>query len=125
MPNIELAKAYVTIVPSMEGSQRVITEELTGAGEAAGERAGSAAGSGFSRALGVAASVGTAAISAAATGIGVLVGQSTEAYSQYEQLTGGIETLYGEASAAALILFAIIFVVTMINLYVSKKKTHY
>lgn len=33
--------------------------------------------------------------------------------------------LYGRASAAALILFGIIFVVTMINLYVSKKKTHY
>ena len=32
---------------------------------------------------------------------------------------------HGRASAAALILFAIIFVVTMINLYVSKKKTHY
>ncbi len=32
---------------------------------------------------------------------------------------------YGEASAAALILFGIIFVVTMVNLYVSKKKTHY
>ena len=31
----------------------------------------------------------------------------------------------GTASAAALILFAIILVVTMINLYVSKKKTHY
>ena len=31
----------------------------------------------------------------------------------------------GTASAAALILFAIIFVVTMINLSVSKKKTHY
>ena len=31
----------------------------------------------------------------------------------------------GRASAAALILFAIIFVVTMINLYVSKKNTHY
>ena len=31
----------------------------------------------------------------------------------------------GTASAAALILFAIIFVVTMINLYVSNKKTHY
>ncbi|MBE6610014.1 MAG: sugar ABC transporter permease, partial [Ruminococcaceae bacterium] len=31
----------------------------------------------------------------------------------------------GRASAAALILFAIIFAVTMINLYVSKKKTHY
>lgn len=31
----------------------------------------------------------------------------------------------GTASAAAIILFAIIFVVTMINLYVSKKRTHY
>ena len=31
----------------------------------------------------------------------------------------------GRASAAALILFAIIFVVTMVNMYVSKKKTHY
>ncbi|MBP3592599.1 MAG: sugar ABC transporter permease [Clostridia bacterium] len=31
----------------------------------------------------------------------------------------------GTASAAALILFVIILVVTMINLYVSKKKTHY
>ena len=31
----------------------------------------------------------------------------------------------GRASAAALILFAIIFVVTMINLSVSKKKTHF
>jgi multiple sugar transport system permease protein len=31
----------------------------------------------------------------------------------------------GMASAAALILFGIIFVVTMINLYVSNKKTHY
>ena len=31
----------------------------------------------------------------------------------------------GRASAAAIILFGIIFVVTMINLYVSKKKTHF
>ncbi len=31
----------------------------------------------------------------------------------------------GRASAAAIILFGIIFVVTMINLYFSKKKTHY
>ena len=31
----------------------------------------------------------------------------------------------GRASAAALILFGIIFLVTMVNLYVSKKKTHY
>ena len=40
----------------------------------------------------------------------------------YSQLGSDHE---GDASAAALILFAIIFVITMINLYVSKKKTHY
>lgn len=35
------------------------------------------------------------------------------------------ENNQGRASAAALILFAIILVVTMINMYVSKKKVHY
>ncbi len=40
----------------------------------------------------------------------------------YDSLGGN---LHGLASAAALILFAIIFVVTMINMYVSKKKVHY
>ena len=36
-----------------------------------------------------------------------------------------LATQQGRASAAALILFGIIFIVTMINLGVSKKKTHY
>ncbi|MBE6933479.1 MAG: sugar ABC transporter permease [Ruminococcaceae bacterium] len=36
-----------------------------------------------------------------------------------------LSTQEGNASAAALILFGIIFVVTMVNLYVSKKKTYY
>ena len=36
-----------------------------------------------------------------------------------------LSTQQGRASAAALILFGIIFIVTMINLYVSKKNTHY
>ena len=36
-----------------------------------------------------------------------------------------IDERQGQASAAALILFGIIFIVTMVNLYVSKKKTHF
>lgn len=40
----------------------------------------------------------------------------------YDQLANDY---YGRASAAALILFAIIFAITMVNLYVSKKKVHY
>ncbi len=43
----------------------------------------------------------------------------------YDKINGNWSSEYGVASAAALILFGIIFVVTMINLYVSKKKTHY
>lgn len=39
----------------------------------------------------------------------------------YESVKSG----QGQASAAALILFAIIFAVTLVNLYVSKKKVHY
>ena len=36
-----------------------------------------------------------------------------------------IESNQGKAAAGALILFAIIFAVTLVNLYVSKKKVHY
>ena len=42
----------------------------------------------------------------------------------YENIAGNSSN-QGRASAAALILFAIIFAVTMINMYVSKKKVHY
>lgn len=43
--NIELAKAYVTIVPSMQGAQQTISQELGAAAEPAGEEAGEAIGS--------------------------------------------------------------------------------
>ena len=42
----------------------------------------------------------------------------------YENIQGNASN-QGRASAAALILFAIIFAVTMVNMYVSKKKVHY
>ena len=99
MANVELARAYVTIVPSMEGARGAITEELTGAADDAGSAAGSRAGSAFSGALGVAARAGAAAVTAVATGVGAITTQAVNAYSEFEQLSGGIEVLYGEASA--------------------------
>lgn len=95
----EVARAYVLIVPSMEGARGAISDELNGAGEEAGRSAGTRAGSAFSGALGTAARVGAAAVSAVATGVGAITTQAVTAYSEYEQLTGGIETLYGDASA--------------------------
>lgn len=95
----EVARAWVTIVPSMEGSRQIITEELGGAADEAGGVAGSRAGAAFSGALGMAARAGAVAVSAAATGIAAITTQAVNSYSDYEQLTGGIETLYGDASA--------------------------
>ena len=43
--NIELARAFVTIVPSMQGAQQTISQELGAAAEPAGEEAGQAIGS--------------------------------------------------------------------------------
>ena len=48
----EVARAYVLIVPSMEGARDAISEELTGASEEAGSSAGSQAGSSFGTSFG-------------------------------------------------------------------------
>ena len=45
--HIEVAKAYVTIVPSLEGSQGTITKELTGVTTEAGDKAGKESGTKF------------------------------------------------------------------------------
>lgn len=48
---IEVAKAYVTIVPSMQGSQSTITSELTGITTPASEQAGEESGKKFGESL--------------------------------------------------------------------------
>lgn len=48
--------------------------------------------------LATAAKIGAAAIGAAATGIGALVKNSVDAYANYEQLVGGVETLFKQSA---------------------------
>ena len=48
------------------------------------------------------AKVSTAALGAAAAGVGALVKQSVSAYAEYEQLVGGIETLFGQSAKKVL-----------------------
>lgn len=48
--------------------------------------------------LSTAAKVGAAALGAAATGIAALTKSSIDQYAEYEQLVGGVETLFGQAS---------------------------
>ena len=47
----EVARGYVTIIPSMEGSQREITEELTGSTDAAAKVAGAKGGKSLAKSL--------------------------------------------------------------------------
>lgn len=66
---IEIAKATVTIVPNMAGSQSEITSQLTGvmkeASEAAGSEGGSAFGTNFAGAIKASAAIISAALTAA------------------------------------------------------------
>ena len=48
--------------------------------------------------LSTAAKVGAAALGAAATGVAALTKSSLEQYAEYEQLVGGVDTLFKEAS---------------------------
>lgn len=59
---VEIARATITIVPNMQGSQKTITNELTGAADTAGEKAGAAAG--VKMAKGIGKAVAGAAVAA-------------------------------------------------------------
>lgn len=77
--HIEVARAFVTIVPSMEGSQATITKELTGVTNEASEKAGEEGGSKFGEKFAGAIKGATAAIGAAmaaATGAAIATGKA-------------------------------------------------
>lgn len=58
--------------------------------------------SGVGKGLATVAKVGATAIAAAATGVAALTRMGVEGYAQYEQLTGGVETLFGNSSDAVM-----------------------
>lgn len=63
----------------------------------AGEK-GNKLGEKLKNGLGTVAKVGAAAVGAAASAVGVIMKQSTEQYAEYEQLVGGVETLFGDSA---------------------------
>lgn len=72
--NIEIGKAFITVVPSLEGSQATITKELTGvtneAADKAGEESGGKFGEKFAGALkGAGAAIGAAMATAAGAAV--------------------------------------------------------
>lgn len=73
----EVARAYVTIIPSMEGAQQSITEQLSGAASAASDETGKKSGGIFSSSFAKGIAGGAAAITAAASAtIGTVVNEA-------------------------------------------------
>lgn len=102
--SVEICRAYVTIVPSLQGAQKTISTELDAetkdVGEASGKKIGSGMSSGIGSALkaGATAVVGaiTAIASAALAGVVALTKEAITSYADYEQLAGGVEKIFDE-----------------------------
>lgn len=97
----QLGKAYVQIVPSMQGLASELRRAFGGSmpdghrfGSSLGGKVVSGFGSTIKKGFALAAKAGIATISAASAGIGAIVKSSASAYADYEQNIGGVETLF-------------------------------
>lgn len=97
----QLGKAYVQIVPSMQGLaselRRAFGDSMPDGhkfGSSLGGKVVSGFGNTIKKGFALAAKAGIATISAASAGIGAIVKSSASAYADYEQNIGGVETLF-------------------------------
>ena len=92
MAMTEVAKATVTIIPNMKGSQEKISKDLG----AIGDKSGNDAGNNFVKTL-----LGKVKQAGIGIAIGKFIGDSLAAGADLQQSFGGLDTLYGDAANAA------------------------
>lgn len=90
---MELFKIFGTVAINSDSAKGDL-DKITGHAENASSKIGSALG----KVGGVVAKAGAVAVGAAATATAALVKSSISAYAEYEQLVGGVETLFGDSS---------------------------
>lgn len=90
-----IGSAYVQILPSMEGIKGRLTSAFSGEGESAGNSFGKSFSSKAGAFLSGAAKTMAAGITAGAGAVAALTKSAVESYAEYEQLVGGVETLFG------------------------------
>lgn len=109
----DVGSAYVTLMPSMRGFANDIKAQFGQAGNEGGKSFGSGLTTGILGGSGAAksalSSIGGAAVAAgklAVAGLGAVTGAVTavggaalNAYADYEQLSGGVETLFGSSAS--------------------------
>lgn len=91
----DLATAYVQIIPTTKGIKGQLTEALDGEAESAGKSAGGKVLDGLKGGLKTTAKVIGAAAVAGTGAIVALTKSAVDSYANYEQLVGGVETLFG------------------------------
>lgn len=91
---VTIGEAYLQIKPSTEGMGKDIERAMGDAGESGGATFGSA----FASSIGAVAKGVTAAVGAAATGAAAVTKEAVSSYANYQQLIGGMETLYEDLS---------------------------
>jgi len=95
---IELAEAYVHIIPSAKGIKGSLSSIFGPEAAAAGKAGGATFSSAFGGMVAGATKMTAAAVGVAAAGVGALTSQAVQQYGRYEQLVGGVDKLYGSAS---------------------------
>ena len=93
MAKTSIGKAYVQIVPSAVGITDAISKEIDG--DAVGKKTGSSMASGIASVLGKSGAAIAAGFGAAMAGVGAVAKEAFSSFADYQQLTGGIETLFG------------------------------
>ena len=97
-----VANAYVQIIPSAQGIKENVTDVIAKEGATAGQGFGANFGAGLKK-LGGAIVTAVKVAGAAAVAAGAAITKmAVDAYADYEQLTGGIETLYKDSADAVL-----------------------
>ena len=90
----DIGKAYVQIEPTAKG----ISKKIEGEFASVGSSAGSSFSAGFGKVLGGIGKVAVGAVGAGATAVAGIVSSAVKGFGDYEQLVGGIETLFGDGA---------------------------
>lgn len=94
----EVAEAYVTLIPSMKGSQAAITNELTGAGSSAGTAVGNAVGKNMVSSI---SSSMSSAGKSLTKGVTVpLLAIGTASFAAFNEVDNGLDTIQRKTGAS-------------------------
>ena len=94
----KVGDAVIDLHARAEGISKSISDAIENGGESGGSKIKSSLG----KAMGTVAKIGGAAVAGAATavatGVAAITKQAVSSYAEYEQLAGGVETLFGSAA---------------------------